>query len=142
MALIESSIKITAPLKTVWDLVADLDAEPKYWKGTKSVKTVSCDGDIIRREVVIAFRDKKCEQTVQIIPEESIKITFTAGVIVGTKTITVQKSGQMTVLGAVWDIKMTGVFGLFTCMLKKHIKGGTEQALYAIKNDAEGKSSC
>ena len=39
MAIIESSIKIDAPSKTVWDLVSDLDAEPKYWKGTK---TMSC----------------------------------------------------------------------------------------------------
>ena len=98
MAIIESSIKIDAPSKTVWDLVSDLDAEPKYWKGTKSVKTISRNGNTVQREVIIAFRDKKCEQTVQIVPEESIKITFTAGIILGTKTITVQKSEQMTVL--------------------------------------------
>ena len=60
------------PSKTVWDLVSDLDAEPKYWKGTKSVKTISRNGNTVQREVIIAFRDKKCEQTVQIVPEESI----------------------------------------------------------------------
>ena len=98
MAIIESSIKIDAPSKTVWDLVSDLDAEPKYWKGTKSVKTISRNGNTVQREVIIAFRDKKCEQTVQIVPEESIKITFTAGIILGTKTITVQKSEQMMIL--------------------------------------------
>ena len=138
----ESSIKIDAPSKTVWDLVSDLDAEPKYWKGTKSVKTISRNGNTVQREVIIAFRDKKCEQTVQIVPEESIKITFTAGIILGTKTITVQKSEQMTVLSTVWDIQMTGVLGMFTGMLKKHIRGGTEQALCTIKNVAEGKNSC
>ena len=94
MARIESSIKIDASPKTVWDLVSDLDAEPKYWKGTKSVKTISRNGNTVQREVIIAFRDKKCEQTVQIVPEESIKITFTAGIILGTKTITVQKSAS------------------------------------------------
>ena len=119
-----------------------MDAEPKYWKGTKSVKTISRNGNTVQREVIIAFRDKKCEQTVQIVPEESIKITFTAGIILGTKTITVQKSEQMTVLGTVWDIQMTGVLGMFTGMLKKHIRGGTEQALCTIKNVAEGKNSC
>ena len=142
MAIIESSIKIDAPSKTVWDLVSDLDAEPKYWKGTKSVETISRNGNTVQREVIIAFRDKKCEQTVQIVPEESIKITFTAGIILGTKTITVQKSEQMTVLSTVWDIQMTGVLGMFTGMLKKHIRGGTEQALCTIKNVAEGKNSC
>ena len=48
----------------------------------------------------------------------------------------------MTVLGTVWDIQMTGVLGMFTGMLKKHIRGGTEQALCTIKNVAEGKNSC
>ena len=61
MAIIESSIKIDAPSKTVWDLVSDLDAEPKYWKGTKSV--------ISRKTTYRAM--------------ESIKITFTAGIQLG-----------------------------------------------------------
>ena len=127
MAIIESSIKIDAPSKTVWDLVSDLDAEPKYWKGTKSVKTISRNGNTVQREVIIAFRDKKCEQTVQIVPEESIKITFTAGIILGTKTITVQKS-ELTVLSTVWDIQMTGVLGMFTacirifCIMQVHLR--------------------
>ena len=106
------------------------------------MQTISRNGNTVQREVIIAFRDKKCEQTVQIVPEESIKITFTAGIILGTKTITVQKSEQMTVLSTVWDIQMTGVLGMFTGMLKKHIRGGTEQALCTIKNVAEGKNSC
>ena len=139
MAIIESSIKIDAPSKTVWDLVSDLDAEPKYWKGTKSVETISRNGNTVQREVIIAFRDKKCEQTVQIVPEESIKITFTAGIILGTKTITVQKSEQMTVLSTVWDIQMTGVLGMFTGMLKKHIRGGTEQCSLHDKKRCRGK---
>ena len=142
MTLIESSITIAAPLETVWSIVSDLDAEPKYWKGTKSVKTISQDANTVHREVIIAFRDKKCKQIVQIVPKESIKITFTEGIILGTKTLTVKKNDQGTVLDAVWDIKMTGVLGMFTSMLKKHIKGGTEQALCAIKNNAEGKNSC
>ena len=61
MARIESSIKIDASPKTVWDLVSDLDAEPKYWKGTKSVKTISRNGNTVQREVIIAFRDMRAD---------------------------------------------------------------------------------
>ena len=40
-------------------------------------------------------------------------------------------------LNAKWDIKMSGLAGMFTGMVSKHIRGGTEQALESIKQEAE-----
>ena len=37
-----------------------------------------------------------------------------------------------------WDVKLSGMMGMFTGMIKKHIKSGTEQALQAIKKEVEG----
>ncbi|MDI1495894.1 MAG: Cyclase/dehydrase [Cenarchaeum symbiont of Oopsacas minuta] len=141
MALIESSVTISAPADIVWKIVSDVDSEPKYWKGTKSVKNISRDGNTIHREVVIAFRDKRCKQRVEIIPNECIKITFTEGIIIGTKTIMIRTVDSQLVLETVWDIKISGMLGMFTGMLTKHIRGGTEQALNAIKKDAEDACS-
>ena len=42
-----------------------------------------------------------------------------------------------TKLEAVWDIKLSGMMGMFTSMIKKHILTGTEQALQSIKQEAE-----
>jgi len=36
-----------------------------------------------------------------------------------------------------WDIKLSGMMGMFTGMVKKHIKSGTNQALESIKQEAE-----
>jgi hypothetical protein len=34
-------------------------------------------------------------------------------------------------------MKLSGMMGMFTGMIKKHVKNGTEQALHAIKEEAE-----
>lgn len=137
MATIEAAVTINAPVDKVWDVVSDLDGEPKFWKGTKSVKNISKDGNTITREVTIAFRDSKCMQTVTLQPKQRILATFTEGIINGTKTVQLIPEGEKTKLEAIWDIKMTGMLGMFTGMVKKHIKSGTEQALEAIKQQIE-----
>ena len=40
-------------------------------------------------------------------------------------------------LEANWDIKLSGMMGMFTGMIKKHIQSGTEQALIEIKREVE-----
>ena len=60
MAIIDTSIGINAPVDRVWDIISDLDNEPKFWKGTKETKIISRDGNVVTREITIAFRDSKC----------------------------------------------------------------------------------
>jgi carbon monoxide dehydrogenase subunit G len=137
MAQIQSSIEINAPLEKVWGIVSDLDAEPKFWKGTKEIRNISKEANVITREVTIAFKDSKCMQTVTLYPKEKIQAEFTKGVINGTKTIILAPKGSVTILKAVWDMKLSGMMGMFTGMVKKHIQSGTEQALQSIKQEAE-----
>lgn len=137
MAEIQASIEINAPLDKVWNIVSDLDSEPKFWKGTKEVRNISKEGNTVNREVTIAFKDSKCMQTVTIYPKEKIHVQFTKGIINGTKTVTVYSQGDKTKIDAVWDIKLSGMMGMFTGMIKKHIQSGTEQALQSIKEEIE-----
>ena len=76
-------------------------------------------------------------QTVTLQPKERIFVEFTEGIIKGTKTIQLIPEGDKTRLEAVWDMKLSGMMGMFTGMIKKHIKSGTEQALQAIKQEIE-----
>ncbi|MEM2159804.1 MAG: SRPBCC family protein [Candidatus Nitrosotenuis sp.] len=137
MATIEAAVTINAPADKVWEVVSDLDNEPKFWKGTKSVRNISKDGNTITREVTIAFKDSKCMQTVTLQPKQRILAKFTEGIINGTKTVQLIPEGEKTKLEAIWDIKLSGMMGMFTGMVKKHIKSGTEQALEAIKQEIE-----
>jgi len=137
MAEIRASVEINTPLEKIWSLVSDLDNEPKFWKGTKEIRNISKEGNIVTREVTIAFKDSKCMQTVTLYPKEKIHAEFTKGIINGTKTVSLQPKGNSTHLEAVWDIKLSGMMGMFTGMVKKHIQSGTEQALQSIKQEAE-----
>ncbi len=137
MAIIEVEIEINSTVEKVWDVVSDIDNEPKFWKGTKEVKNISKDGNTINREITIAFRDQKCLQQVTLEPKEKIIAKFTKGIINGEKIISLASVGEKTILRAVWDIKLTGMMGMFTGMIKKHIKSGTNQAMQSIKEEIE-----
>ncbi len=137
MVLIESVVEISASLEKVWEIISDLDSEPKFWKGTKEVRNISKQDNVITREVTIAFKDSKCLQTVTIYPKEKIVAEFTKGVINGTKTLVLTTKDNTTKLQAVWDMKLSGMMGMFTGMVKKHIQSGTDQALQSIKQEAE-----
>jgi len=137
MVQIQASIEIDAPIDKVWDIVSDLDSEPKFWRGTKEVRNISKDGNTITREVTIAFKDSKCMQKVTLYPKQKIEVQFTRGIIEGTKTITLTPQENKTRLDALWDMKLSGMMGMFTGMIKKHIQSGTEQALQSIKQEAQ-----
>ena len=139
MTRIDVSIDINASIDKVWDIVTDLDNEPKFWKGTKETRTISKEGNIITREIVLAFRDSKCMQKITLQPKEKIHAEFTQGIIKGSKTLSLKPKESNLTLEASWDIKMSGLAGMFTGMIKKHVKSGTEQALESIKLEAESQ---
>jgi len=137
MAIIEVSVEINASRDKVWEIVSDIDNEPKFWKGTKEIRNISKDENKILREITIAFRDQKCMQEVRISPKEKIEAEFKKGIIEGAKIINVSSKDDKTIIKAVWDIKLTGLMGIFTGMVINHIRSGTEQALQNIKKEAE-----
>ena len=137
MVEIQVSVEIDAQINTVWNIVSDIDNEPKFWKGTKEIRNISKKDNTVIREVTIAFRDQKCMQEVKVYPKEKIEALFTKGVIEGSKIITLTAKDEKTILKVKWDIKLSGMMGMFTGMIKKHIKSGTEQALQKIKEETE-----
>ena len=137
MTIINSTIDINASIEKVWNIISDLDNEPKFWKGTKESRTISKDGNVVVREIIIAFRDSKCMQKITLYPKEKIYAEFTDGILKGSKTLNLKSKENSLWLEVEWDIKMTGLAGMFTGMLKGHVKGGTEQALELIKLEAE-----
>jgi len=136
MATIVVQTEINATLEKVWEVISDIDNEPKFWKGTKEVKTLSTEGNIIKREITIAFRDQKCLQEIQLKPKESIRAKFTKGILNGTKIITLIPKNNSVLIETSWDIKLSGMMNMFTGVIKNHIKSGTEQALKSIKEES------
>ena len=137
MAIIVVQTKVNSTVEKVWEVISDIDNEPRFWKGTKEVKTLSKEGDIIKREITIAFRDQKCLQEIQLKPKEKIKAKFTKGILDGTKIITLIPKNNTVILETAWDIKLSGKMNMFTAIIKNHIKSGTEQAMKSIKEEIE-----
>ena len=137
MTEIIASIMINSNVDKIWEVISDINNEPEFWKGTKSIRNISQDGNTTKREITIAFRDKKCLQDVTLYPKEKIEAIFTKGIISGRKTVTLQQTDNGCEIEAVWDIKLAGMMGMFSGMIKKHIQSGTEQALAEIKRVVE-----
>jgi ribosome-associated toxin RatA of RatAB toxin-antitoxin module len=138
MITINTSREISASLDRIWNIIADVDNEPKYWHGTKTVKNISRDNNRIEREVTIAFKDSKCRQTVLLNPNKSVEIIITEGPIKGTKTVMLHPlDNRKTRIEVVWKIKLTGFLSIFSGMVKGHISKGTDEALVRIAEAAE-----
>ena len=40
MAEIKTSVTINSTQEKIWDIISDIDNEPKFWKGTKEVRNI------------------------------------------------------------------------------------------------------
>ena len=138
MITINTSREISASIDRIWNIIADVDNEPKYWHGTKTVKNISRDNNRIEREVTVAFKDSKCRQTVLLNPNKSVEIIITEGPIKGTKTVMLHPlDNRKTRIDVVWKIKLTGFLSIFSGMVKGHISKGTDEALVRIAEAVE-----
>ena len=137
VAEIKASVMINSTVDRIWEIISDIDNEPRFWKGTKSVRNISNEGNTTTREITIAFKDKKCMQNVTLFPKERVEALFTDGIIKGQKIISLEQTDNGCELEAVWDVKLSGMMSMFTGMIKKHIQSGTEQALQSIKEEVE-----
>ena len=121
MATIVVQTEINSSLDKVWEIISDIDNEPRFWKGTKEVKTLSKEGDVIKREITIAFRDQKCLQEIQLKPKKEISAKFTKGILNGTKIITLTPNNEHIIMQTAWEIKLSGMMNMFTGVIKNHM---------------------
>ncbi len=133
MATLMLSKELTVTLDKVWDIVGDIDREPEFWHGTKSIRNISKKGNTVERDVVIAFKNSMCREIVQLDPKKRINTEILSGPIKGTKTLTLTSiDSNATSITVNWDFELSGFYKLFSGMVRKHIHKGTEEALERI----------
>ena len=138
MANFHTSKKINAPVSEVWKVLSDIDREPEFWHGTKSIRNISKSGNIVEREVVIAFKNSVCKETVTIVPMKFITTDITEGPLKGKKVVVINPDGdKASAVDVEWDIRLSGFMGIFSKMVKKHILEGTNDALNRISKEVE-----
>jgi hypothetical protein len=138
MVNFHTSKKMNAPVSDVWAILSDTDREPEFWHGTKSIKNISKSGNTVEREAVIAFKNSVCKELVTIEPMKSVTTDITEGPLKGRKTVVINADGEKAcVVDVEWDIKLSGMMGIFSKMVKKHILQGTNDALDRISMTVE-----
>ena len=142
MTIILTRRDINSTIDKLWNIISNVDKDPEYWYGTRSVKNIKKEGNSIERETTISFKDYKCREIVTLSNKNQIIIKIVEGPIVGEKRITLEKIDEnKTRIKVKWDIHMKGYMILFTIFVKKHILKGTEEAITRISNKAEEKET-
>jgi len=136
---IQASTKVAAPIDRVWSLLADLDSEPKFWKGTVAVHTLGRAGDVVDREVTLAFRNSRQREKVYLHPPLRVVHEILEGPMRGTKVVAIQAHDEEpgVQLNATWDVSLRGFLKLGSRSVSRHIAEGTRNALERIKQAAE-----
>jgi ribosome-associated toxin RatA of RatAB toxin-antitoxin module len=136
MATLMLNKELTAPLDKVWDVVGDIDREPEFWHGTKSIRNISKKGNTVERDVVIAFKNSVCREIVRLDPKKRIDTEIHSGPIKGTKALTLTPiDSNATLITINWEIELSGFYKLFSGMVNKHIHKGTVEALERISKN-------
>jgi ribosome-associated toxin RatA of RatAB toxin-antitoxin module len=85
MVEINASREVPVPLDRIWDVVSDVESEPRYWRDLHAVYNVRRNGNVIEREVTVGFQNSKGRQIVELHPKKSIEVTLTEGPMIGTR---------------------------------------------------------
>ena len=136
---IQASTSVNAPVDRVWPLLADLDGEPRFWKGTVAVRTTGRTGDVVDREVTLAFRNALQREKVYLHPPLRVVHEILEGPMRGTKVVAISAHDEEpgVQLQATWDVALRGFLKLGSRMVSRHIEEGTRNALDRIKRAAE-----
>jgi polyketide cyclase/dehydrase/lipid transport protein len=134
MIEINASLEVPAPLDRIWDVVSDVDSEPRYWRDLHAVYNVRRNGDIIEREVTGGPTDLIGRQTAMLYPKKSIELMLTEGPMIGTRIIrlTPSSDNKTTRVNVSWDVKLSGIPLLFRGVVRERIEEGTKEALDRI----------
>ena len=139
MVEIKIRLQINAPTEKVWNIISDINDDPKFWKGTTAIRNLAKDDNVITREVTIGKVDR-CLQTVTLFPKEGIHIRWTKGSITGTKDLILVPMSNTTYLEVVLQYKLSGMTRFLSGKITKDLQHEADQAVKLIKEKAEGIS--
>ena len=124
-------------IDATWDVISDVDNDPKYYGGLSSIKNVSRTGNVIEREVVVGFLKHDGRQVVTLIPNKSVEVKMTKGPMIGTRTTSLTRiDDSKTKIEVRWSVGLR-VPGFGQSMVKREVMKGTEEALDRIVKESE-----
>src|SRR5689334_13747992 len=137
MPEIKTAIEINASVDKVWEIISDLDNDPKFWTSITSIRNISHENDEVKREVIIA-KVNKCLQTITLYPKTKMHTEWVKGIIKGTKDVIITPRNNGTYLESILDYKFSGMAGFLSGKITKDVTIEAQRAVESIKLKAEG----
>jgi len=133
------SREVRAGLDRLWEIVSDVDNDPKFYDGLHSVKNLSKSGNVIERDVVVGYLKHEGRQTVTLNPKKSVEVKMTKGPLIGTRLTTLSPlTGSNTRVDISWRMEFR-VPVFVKGMVRREVETGTENALERIAREAESE---
>ncbi len=138
MVEIKVKVQIDAPLEKVWDVISNVNDDPKFWTLMKAIRNTSKSEKEVTREITLG-KTEKCAQTITFSPRESMRVLWTKGVIKGTKDFVLTPLGKGTLLEINMDYTISGPAKFFPGRVTDELHMEAEIAADLIKEKAEGR---
>jgi len=120
-----------------WEVISDVDNDPKYYEGLNSINNVSRNGNVIEREVVVGFLKHDGRQTVTLTPKKSVEVMMTKGPMTGTRVTSLTRlDDSRTKIEVRWDVELR-VPRFVQGMVERQVVKGTGEALNRIVKESE-----
>ncbi|BCU67072.1 hypothetical protein HS7_05090 [Sulfolobales archaeon HS-7] len=121
------SMNYDGEMNKVWEIVSDVQAAPKYWKGIRNLDVIKKD-NVYEGEIRFAFPSSG---KIKIVIYDYVEQwNFLSGAFTGVNTVSVLPNEVVSE----WDIKLSPILSLFRARIESHFKLGTEHALSRILN--------
>lgn len=140
---INQSIEMDAPQSKVWEIVSDVDNDPKYWSGMSEVKNAERKGgNVIERVVKVGFMGHEGHQIIKLHPKESVELVMTKGPLKGSRNIKlIPIQDRKTMVEVAWDFEFSGVPSFARAFVKSQLERVTDEALSKIAREAKRQSA-
>lgn len=133
--MIEINVRsqINSPIDKVWNIISNVDDDPKYWKNIESIKNTSKEGNVVTREIVVN-KDQICNQKITLYPKERIRAKWLKGTISGTRDILLISLGKVTLI----EVQMAYTMPRISSKgLVKELRNEAESAVELIRKKSE-----
>ena len=132
---------ISAPANKVWEIISNVDNDPKYWSTFKEINNINKTDNIIDRQVIISAgpQNNTSHQIVTLYPEQmKVQTELTEGFVTGSRVLELEVlSANKSRLNAIWDVDLSGIPIIGRGFAENGIKQTTGDALAKIAQTAE-----
>jgi ribosome-associated toxin RatA of RatAB toxin-antitoxin module len=140
---ISKSKEMLTSVDKAWDLISDVDNDPKYWSQIRDIKVTKIEGNTVERDATVGPKtfSHKSHQVLVFDPKKTIKLIMMGGPMDGERTITFVPLGKNnTRIEVEWDLKLKDVPGFVQTIVKGQIAKATDNALEKLAKELETKA--